>query len=45
MIVQSKPRMTIDEAGEIARRIMKDWRLDLTLPGLVVPVGELLPEM
>jgi Uma2 family endonuclease len=34
-----------DEGGEISTRIMSDGQLDLTPPGMTVPVRELLPEV
>ena len=34
-----------DEAGEIATRIMSAGQLDLSPPGMTVPVRELLPEV
>jgi Uma2 family endonuclease len=34
-----------DDDGEIATRIMSDGQLDLTPPGMTVPVRELLPEV
>jgi hypothetical protein len=33
------------EAGDIATRILKGGQLDLTPPGITVPVRELLPEV
>ena len=34
-----------DEVGEISTRIMSAGQLDLTPPGMTVPVRELLPEV
>lgn len=49
LIVNPRKKVVVhhgrDESRQIATRILKSGQLDLTPPGLTVPVGELLPEV